>query len=312
MKLSNSPHLPVVIPSYENPDALCRCLESLNSARGLHLEPIVVDDHSRDDTVQELRSRFPGCELLVNERNLGFAATCNVGFRRAFARGAEFVLLLNQDTIITPELPSHLLEFMRAHESAAVVGPKTYSLDDTDDSQRRVLYAGSWRGLLPLQQRVPGIERADTELSAEPVQTDYVWGHGMMLRCAALRKTGGFDEEFPMYFEDLDLCLRLRARGFEIWCDPRATMWHDQPDGARAMHSEYWRWAYKVRSMTVFHRKHYGRLASRLLTPLNCLAEGRHLLAKGRVRAIGHLARAGVAHAFGRLEPVVQSGEAHR
>jgi len=111
----------------------------------------------------------------------------------------------------------------------------------------------------------------------------------MLLRASALREVGGFDENFSMYYEDLDLCRRMREAGHEIWCEPAATMWHDALDGARALQSEPWRWAHKVRSTGVFHRKHYGRLASFFMTPLTLAAELRQLLFQRKFRAAKHL-----------------------
>ena len=281
--------LHVVIPSYNQRSALVRCLVSVYASEYSQVHVLVVDDCSTDGTVETLRERFPACEVLVNARNLGFASACNAGVQVAMERGAELILLINQDTILAPDLMEILGRFMAEHPRAGIVGPKTYSFDTMPDGRPRLIYAGSWQGLLPLSQRIPGIERAETNQRNDPVEADYVWGHGMLLRTATLRETGGFDAAFPMYYEDLDLCRRARAAGYEVWCEPRAVMWHDQPDGARASRSEYWRWANKVRSTAVFHRKHCGRAAAVLLTPLTLLLDAGRLLRRGQGRAVGHL-----------------------
>lgn len=294
-----SPSVQVVVPSYNRRDALLAALESVFASDYTRFRALVVDDCSQDDSVVEVRRRFPDCEVLVHAKNLGFAAGCNAGFEVARAAGADLVFLLNQDTLVEPDLLSRLVRSMDEHPRAGIVGPKTYSFDRMPDGRPKLIYAGSWHGRLPLLQRIPGIEQAESDPRVEPIQADYVWGHGMMIRSSALRATGGFDTSFPMYYEDLDLCRRIRDAGYEIWCDPGAVMWHDQPDGARALQSEYWRWAYKVRSTTVFHRKHYGRLASLLMTPATISAEIKRLLLAGHFKASGHLLAASVRHLVG-------------
>jgi len=300
---ASAPSLCVVIPAYNDHAALLGCLESLHA--DVHEAPriVVVDDGSSDATAEHVRRRFPSCELLALTRNGGFASACNAGFEVALAGGAECVLLLNQDTRVAPNMVARLAQFLRDHPRAGIVAPKTYSFDGMPDGGQRLIYAGSWQGWLPLLQRIPGIERADDGAASEPIRVDFAWGHGMLLRATLLRALGGFDATFPMYYEDLDLCRRARAAGWEVWCEPRAVMWHDQPDGARALRSEYWRWACKVHSTSIYYRKHHGDLAALALTPVTLLAELRRLVTGGRARAAGHLLRACALAFLGRGEP---------
>lgn len=289
MIVDSMPRLLVLIPSFNDQRALSGCLESL---RGEEADIVVIDDASTDGSAELVRRRFPGVELIVNASNQGFARTCNRGFLVALSRGVERILLLNQDTRVSPGLCRRLAETMEAHPRAAIVAPKTYSFERSADGRERLIYNGSWRTLLPLRQRIPGIERGERAHSAMAVETDYAWGHGMLIRASALREVGAFDTSFAMYYEDLDLCQRVRDAGHEIWYEPAAVMWHDVADGARALKSEPWRWAHKVRSTGVFHRKHYGRMAALVMTPLTLAAELRQLLFHGRFRAARHLASA--------------------
>ena len=280
----------VLIPFYEDLEALTGCLESLRDADLGGADVLVVDDASGGGLAEQVRESFPEVELLVQQRNLGFAGTCNAGFELAIERGVEHILLLNQDTRIAPDMLVELAEVSRAHPGAGIVAPRTFSFVKGPDGRERVLYAGSWSTWLPLRQRIPGIERAEGPGPSEPVPTDHAWGHGMWLRTSLLREIGGFDQAFPMYYEDLDLCRRARRAGYEILYAPKAVMWHDIVDGARASGSEPWRWAHKVRSTAIFHRKHFGRAGSLFLTPLTYLAELAQLARQGKLRAALHLA----------------------
>jgi GT2 family glycosyltransferase len=290
------PSVHAIILAYNDRDAVIRCLESVAASSYPALRVHVVDNASRDDTSVEVRNRFPRFHLVRNERNLGFGGGCNRGIEAALADGADHVLLLNQDSVVSPDLVATLAKFLEERPSVGVVGAKTYSLAPRSDGSPRLLYAGSWRRLLPLRQKIPGIERPDSGRFANPLRTDYVWGHGMMIRASALERAGLFDPDFFMYYEDLDLCRRIEAAGFEIWVEPRAVMWHDSPDGARAVESEYWRWECKMRSADIFHAKNHGRVATRLLGTLTVLAEGQELLRHLRFRAFGHLVGAYAKH----------------
>lgn len=306
---SPPPQTWVVIPAYEDPQALSACLGSLAASDGQPFRLLVVDDASRDGSVDALRAAHPECGVVVNAHNQGFAGTCNVGLGIALAAGARYVFLLNQDTLVEPDTLPRLVDFLERHPRAGLVGPKTYSFERAPDGRPKLLYAGSWqRPLLPLRQRIPGIEQSERSPARDAVQVDYVWGHGMLLRADALRRTGLFDTDFPMYYEDLDLCRRLRADGHELWCDPSAVLWHDQPDGARGGRSEYWRWACKVRGASVFYTKHFGPRRGALLAGLTHLADAAQLSRTGRPRAAVHLLRAALRHVAGCSDPLRAEG----
>lgn len=298
------PRIDVLIPAYQGGEALLGCLESVLASRGVDPRVLVVDDASRDGTAEAVRARFPGCRVLENPVNAGFARSSNRGFEELLREGAPRVLLLNQDTRLHPEAAAELLRFVETRPAARVVGPRTFSTRRAPDGGERLLYAGSWHGRLPLEQRIPGIEQVDRDPGGEPVPVDYVWGHGMLIDASALRGTGGFDTDYPMYFEDLDLCRRVRDAGGELWCVPRACMWHDVADGARGEDSEYWRWACKVRGAHLFHRKHYGSLRALWMTPLTLAWDTYRLLRRGHGRAAGQVARAALRHALGLRDPL--------
>lgn len=295
-----TPLVHVIVVSHNGRAAVSRCLRSVFASTYPNVRVIVVDNASEDGTVDVLRGLAGACSVVANASNLGFGDGCNVGLESAVAEGTDYALLLNQDAWIDPALLETLVAFMTGHPRAGIVGPKTYSSTPTAEGAPRRLYAGAWRTFLPLIQNIPGIERADATDPDRPIETDYVWGHGMMIRAETLGEVGLFDPAFFLYCEDIDLCRRVKKAGYEIWCEPRASMWHDIPDGARADRSEPWRWAHKVRSTRLFHRKHYSRAASGALTLLTVLVEAKRLVQRRRLPAARHLLRAYAASLVGR------------
>jgi GT2 family glycosyltransferase len=294
------PLLYVIILAFNDRKAILRCLASAQDLDYPNDHLLVVDNASADDTVSAVRQAYPSCEIIINEENLGFAAGCNVGMAHALNQGADFILLLNQDTLAAPDLLTVLVETAYQKPTAGIIAPKTYFLEPMPDGRPRLLYAGSWRFRLPLEQRLPGIGQADSGQYDTPTPVDYAWGHGMLLRAEMLRTIGLFDPAFFMYYEDMDLCRRARAAGYEVWYEPRTHMWHDTPDGARANASQSWRWRYKVNSLRVFYRKHYGRLRGWILTALHVLNEGRQLWCSGHHRAARHV----VSHWLRAIRPI--------
>lgn len=286
------PRVAVIVPAYNGGELLEECLASIASSE-LRVDTVVlVDNASADGSVDSATQRFPTLHVIRNPENRGFGAACNQGIAVASARGCEFVFLLNQDARIEPTTLGWLVAFMRERPRTGVVGAKTLSPARAADGAPILLYNGAWRRVLPLWQRIPGIGRSSRNAPETPREVDYVWGHGMLLRGAAVREVGGFDPAFFMYYEDLDLCRRLRQVGWEIWCESRAVMWHAIDDGPRAKESEGWRWQLKVESARHFHRRHYGQPLADVLWCVSTVREAIPLLLEGHSRALTHLLRA--------------------
>ncbi|HVG98086.1 MAG TPA: glycosyltransferase family 2 protein [Chloroflexota bacterium] len=223
-----------VVPSYNVASLLERCLAALRQSdaelrtRGDRLDVVVVDNASRDGSADLVRQRFPRVTLVANPDNRGFGAACNQG-----AAGAgEFVLFLNPDAEVAPGALSGLLSTLRARPGAAIAGPRLVYPDGSPQPTRRrfpsldVLLLES----TPLEWRRPGwgaLERYRLRGQPEVAgPVDWLSGACLLLRTAAFAAVGGFDPEFFMYFEEVDLARRLAARGWECWYQPAAVVVH--------------------------------------------------------------------------------------
>lgn len=287
-----APRVAVVIPAYQGGTDLLACLASVAASRPAPDAVWLVDNASRDGSIEAAMARFPDVQLLRHSANLGFGAACNQGLQRAWAAGCDFALLLNQDATLEPGALASLLDCAAAHPHAGIIGAKTLSPELAPDGTPLLLYAGAWRTRLPLWQRIPGIGGSSRNLDPTPIQVDYVWGHAMLLRRQTIEQVGAFDPGFFMYFEDLDLCRRAAEHGWEIWCDNRAVAWHAIEDGSRARGSSLLRWRWKQASARYFHRKHYPRLTADLLWAMTMLREAVSLLRHRHFVAAAHLVRA--------------------
>ncbi|HZO89922.1 MAG TPA: glycosyltransferase [Chthonomonadaceae bacterium] len=205
--------LSVIILSWNTCGLLEKCLRSLACSQpGLEYEVIVVDNASEDDSRAMVRRLFPNVRLLVNPTNVGFSAGNNTAIPHATGR---YVLFLNSDTVVLEGALAAMVRYADAHPDIGILGPKLLNADDTlQYSCRRFpnLGTGFFRNT-PLGRLFPHNRFALDYLyqnwdHATPRDVDWVSGAALMLRRTLLDQIGGFDEDFFMYCEDVDLCWR--------------------------------------------------------------------------------------------------------
>jgi GT2 family glycosyltransferase len=217
---SNEPELSIIIVSYNTGEALEHCLHALAPAVGnLTCEVIVVDNHSSDGTPATLREEFPEVVLIENEINVGFGRAFNQGARRA---KAPFLLSLNGDCVPEPGALSILLKAMRRAPQAGAMGPRLLRANEQDaesafrfPSLFRPLLNTRLTRLLAGEAFSIGYQAQDPRLQhGGPV--DWLSGACLMMRKSAVEPLGYFDERYFMYFEDVDICRRMRCAGWEV------------------------------------------------------------------------------------------------
>ncbi len=259
-----NPDLSVCIVNWNTRDLLDACLNSLrDNAGGLELEVIVVDNASTDGSPDMVRERHPQAKLIANEQNRYYAAANNQALR--LSRAAQ-KLLLNPDIVVPPGSLTTLLGFLEQHPHAGAVAPRLREPDGTVQRSCRTFPAPSavlWEalGLSRLWPHHPvfGAYRMgwwDYD-SERPV--DQPMASALLLRGAALDQVGMFDEQFPMFFNDVDLCRRLWDAGWEVWFTPAAEMVHHGGAATRQVRREMI--VESHRAFVAYYRKHYqGRL----------------------------------------------------
>jgi GT2 family glycosyltransferase len=215
--------LHVVVLNWNLPGDTFECVASVQTPAHPGVQIVLIDNGSTDGSVERFRARFGDTlTILANQENLGFAGGVNTGIRWALANGAAAVLLLNNDTVVAADMIPHLAAAAAQSSGAGVVGPAIYYYDLP---QRIWRFADREVPWLPVARRLP--DRAVAEAGATPFRVDYVTACGMLVRRQVFEAIGLFDERYFMYFEDADFCRRARQAGFEIWCAPRARMWHN-------------------------------------------------------------------------------------
>jgi N-acetylglucosaminyl-diphospho-decaprenol L-rhamnosyltransferase len=256
----------ILIVNWNARDLLLRCLDSLAALPHL---VIVVDNASEDGSADAVARRFPEVRLVRSAANLGFAGGVNRA-RAEAARAAEFLLLLNPDTIASAASIDALIEALAANGAIGAVGGRLIHPDGTPQTGfniRRFPTLGSFAMDLLLIDQVwpdnPSTRRylardLDDGGDAAPVDVDQPAAACLMVRASAFDAIGGMDERFhPAWFEDVDFCRRLIAQGFRIRFEPRATFVHHGGVAMRTLglgrFSSIW-----YANMERYVRRHHG------------------------------------------------------
>jgi GT2 family glycosyltransferase len=221
----------IIIVTYNNAEFILSCLQSFpDSLAELEHEVIVVDNHSTDGSRSIIRENFPGLCLISNKFNLGFARAVNQGFRKA---KGKYFLILNPDVQLLPGSIDKMIHFLEGHPAIGVLLPKLLSPDGSLQFSCRTFYDFStlFFRRTPLGKIFPNHKIIRKHLMMdwnhdEIREVDWGLGACMCVRKEALGGQDIFDERFFLYFEDVDLCLRLKKEGWKVVYYPEAVMVH--------------------------------------------------------------------------------------
>ncbi len=210
--------LSVVIVSYKGYEKLNRCLESLASftQKSFSMEVIVVNNNPGDELFGDTESRFPGFHFIHNTVNGGYSNGCNLGC--SIARG-DYFLILNPDTVASEEAVGKLLKAAGSNPAYHILSCRQLRQNGRES---RAYGKFPWLGSTRKESKVSDV-----------IFPDWVSGSVMMMRSDIFRKLKGFDEDFWMYYEDMDICRRARNNGGEISFFNNLTIEHNHGASSR-------------------------------------------------------------------------------
>lgn len=236
----------VVVLNWNRKKDTLECLESISKSNlsDFKCQIIVVDNASSDNSRVEVKKALKKItfknknvsgELIKNKENLGFATGNNIGIKHALNHEADFILLLNNDTVIDKNLFQNLTSAIQNYPDVGLISPKIYFAPDFEFHKERykgsdvgkvIWYAGGdidWKNVYATNH---GVDEIDHGQFNKIKETDFATGACMLCRAEALKETGLFDEKYFMYFEDADLSCRMKRKNWKILYYPPARIWH--------------------------------------------------------------------------------------
>ncbi len=250
-KSSNVPAVYAVILTFNHYDDTRECLESLQKTDYEDLSIVVVDNGSSDGTPHRIRADFPDVQVIETGRNLGVPWGYNIGFSYALRAGAEYILMLNNDTVVDPQMLRHLVNAAQASPNVGILMPKVLYYDKPE-----VIWAAGGRyRVFPPAHVIVGRDRPSTAFD-KPFYLEYALSCGLLIHRRAFEKAGLFDPGYFFYFDDWDFSQRVRAHGLQIIFVPEARMWHKVSRSTRETGKEALFWKVWGESSTRFYRRH--------------------------------------------------------
>ncbi|SFR34493.1 glycosyltransferase family 2 protein [Halorubrum sodomense] len=215
----NSPLVSVIVLNWNNYQDTTKCLESLSNAEYPNLRVTVVDNGSTDQSGKMLKKEHTWCSYIFNDENLGFAAGTNVGIQNALADGAEYILLLNNDTIVRPDFLPPLVRSAEARENPLAVSGHIF------DPEGSYWYCGG--------ETIPQLAKAkkwdcDEVSKSEEYVTEYVTGAMVLLPKDTIKNLDLLNEDYYFGMEDLEMSYNILKSGGSIVVNPNSEIIHKE------------------------------------------------------------------------------------
>ena len=238
--MNQKPKVSIILLNHNNLRDTKECLESLKDIDYPNFEVILVDNNSQEEFFDEIKNNFSNVRIFRLKENRGFAAGNNFGIKVALEGKADYVLLLNNDTLVAPDFLSRLVETFERPPSRmrdlqgreyshiqskqiGVIGPKIYFASNP----QKIWFIGGQikrafsRGI---HIRYDSYDKGNT--SQLPFIVDYISGCCMLVSSRVIKEVGLMREDFFLYYEDVDWCFRMRQKSFLVVSEPRSVIWH--------------------------------------------------------------------------------------
>lgn len=277
--MGTPPHVVAVVLNWNRRDETLACLESLAGSDWPRLTTIVVDNASKADIGATVAQRFPEALVVRNETNLGFAGGMNEGLRCALGLGADYALLLNNDTVVDTSMVRVLVDAAQAHPDVGIISPLVLHRD----APNVVNSAGLRCDLRRCYQGGPlGHGETNRGQFSGVREVDAVAGAAMMVSAESVRDVGMLDERLYLYIEDVEWALRMRESGRRVYVAGDARLWHGISVSSGGRHSPQVRYYHTRNTFVVSSRYLPMRGARGLIRHLDILLSNLASAFRGR------------------------------
>jgi GT2 family glycosyltransferase len=242
------PKVFIIVLNYNGKEMIKNCLSSLFKLDYSNFEVVLVDNNSKDGSLEMAKTNFSKAHFIKNSQNLGFSAGNNVGIRFSLERMAEYVLLINNDTEVEKDFLSHLVEAGEKDSKIGILSPVIFN-----GEKNKIWFSGGKIDWLKMR----AVHEQNTK-AEEIYETEYLSGCAMLIKAEVFKKIGLLDEDFFLYYEDADFSIRSRRAGFKNVVVASSWVYHFEKSEEAKLNKIYW----LVVSGLIFFKKNTSPLVS--------------------------------------------------
>jgi GT2 family glycosyltransferase len=243
----------IVIVHYNDANILLDCVSSLRNLKCAPYSIIIVNYNRCSDIALSLQRVIDSrtVQVISHQINMGYAWGNNVGLTKALSQGANYILLLNDDTVVSPDFVDILVEEGERSRDVGILGPKIYYSTEPE----KIWFAGAKFDSQNCTVSTYGFDLIGQRDESLPMESDYISGCALLIKRETIERIGLLDERFFLYWEDVDWCLRAQNAGFKNLVVPSARIWHKISVSTGGMDSPL-RAYHKTRSHLFFAKLH--------------------------------------------------------
>jgi GT2 family glycosyltransferase len=265
------PKVAIVILNWNSFEVTLDCLVSLRKMEYRNYEVVLVDNGSIDSSPDKLAESAPEVRIIRNSKNLGFTGGNNVGLRDALERNPDYLLLLNNDTIVAPDFLTQLVSVAESDPRIGILNPKIYYFEPSN----RIWHAGGEHKPWWSSAKQLGLKKIDNGDYDTVREVSFVTGCALLIKTGIVRQVGLLDEMYFLGWEDLDWTVRVMRAGFKAYYVPQSKIWHRESYDTKKNGGKKLRDYYGIRNSILFARKH---MPLRRYWPLYCLSMTRRMM----------------------------------
>ena len=244
------PLVAIILINWNNYQDTLECIDSIQKSTYKNIYIIVVDNNSQNNSVQILNENAKDIKLILSSENTGFTGGNNIGIAYATKVNADFILVLNNDTLIEKTAIEKLVHASKDHNDVGIFTPKILFHPD----RHLIWSAGTIYDKKKLMGLNYGYKKNDSSELDETRDLDYAVGCALLIRSSVIKKIGVLTEDYFATWEDVDFGLRAKQAGFRILYIPSSTIWHKESSSSGGMDSPQYVY-YQTRSALIFQRR---------------------------------------------------------
>ena len=257
----SEPSVFIIIVNWNNWQDTLECLESLRQIKYDNFKTIVVDNCSDNESYEKISiwcKEKSGFSTIKTESNLGFAGGCNIGARHALSKKADYILLLNNDTVVEPDFLDCMVETSKHSPDIGIIGGKIFQ-----NNSSKLWFLGGKLSWVRGGGYHPGKGKLDSGKKQVPFDVDFITGCLMLIKATTIEKIGLLDESYFLYNEDADYCLRAKKANIKMIVAPSSIIYHRENSttgGWKPYHIYY-----LIRNKLMFMKQHAPTSSARTL-----------------------------------------------